>query len=93
MNQISKSGLRLSEEHSNECQAWIDEECTCWLYWNFDEDLYDYDSEQIDNISEELEYEEPPIRTSKTAKPTHTVDNKGIFTVARKMVSRYGKKS
>ena len=36
--------------------------------------------------------DEYPARISKSAKPKMGVDNKGIFTVARKMLSRYGKK-
>ena len=33
-----------------------------------------------------------PERVSNSAKPKHVIQNRGIFDVARKMVSRYGKK-
>ena len=36
--------------------------------------------------------DEYPSRTPKTAKPKMGIDGRGIFTVARKMISRYGKK-
>ena len=64
--------------HEKKCDAWTELECTCAHRWDSFEDLENYD--------------EPPIRNSKTAKPKMGVSGRSIFQVARKMASRYGKK-
>ncbi len=80
--EITRRGLKISEGHDSDCAVWTDEECTCWLAWDFDEDFEDeWDHGDFENSVWELENEEPPIRTSKTAKPKHGVDGRSIFTI------------
>ena len=82
MTQISKRGRRISSGHDSDCPAWVDEKCGCCLSWAYidDDDFVEYDYETEDAIWQ-LENEEPPIRTSKTAKPKHGVDGRSIFTM------------
>ena len=84
--------------HKAECGAWSELECSCDRRWDdyrptedssIEETLPTITGDEEDYLGDEYE---PPIRRSKQAKPKFIVDNRGIFDVARKMISRYGKK-
>jgi len=74
------------EFHSSECLVWYDEDCNCFVR-SMDDYMMDKYNDEYDN----WEDDNPP-RRSKTERPRHTTDNKGIFIVARKMASRFIRK-
>ena len=79
--EIAKNGLKINNKHKKTCGAWQGVKCDCWLGWDLDGDYTDKWGIELEEDIWELENEEPPIRTSKTAKPKHGVDGRSIFTI------------
>ena len=85
--------------HQPGCEAWDEMACSCDRQWDDYEPSEDHtddqqDAEPITPGEEDYLGDEyrPMARRNKKAKPKFVVQNRGIFDVARKMASRYGKK-